>query len=139
MRGADAAAAAGRHVAPRALARKVAAGRREFGRDLRPVALQFLGHELGEAGFGALAHFGAGDTNHDGVIRADDHPGIDFRRPVLGAHDGGAERNLEADGKPATGSSGTDDKGAAIHFWHSVHEWLPAQALAAAWIAARTC
>src|SRR5262249_12538323 len=50
LRGADAAAAAGRIVAPDPLAGDILAGRGEFGRHLRPVALQFLGAKLREAG-----------------------------------------------------------------------------------------
>jgi hypothetical protein len=78
MRGADAAAAAGRHVAPRALAREVGAGRRELGLHLRPVALQLFRNKLREAGLGALAHLGAGDANDHGVIGPDHYPGIDL-------------------------------------------------------------
>ena len=43
---ADAAAAAGREIAPDALARRVLAGGRKFGRDPGPVAFQLLGDEL---------------------------------------------------------------------------------------------
>ena len=49
-----------------------------------------------------------------------------------------AERNVEAERKPAAGGGGADDEGAAIDFGHVVHGCLP-HALAAAWIAARTC
>ena len=41
--------------------------------------------------------------------------------------------------KPATDGGGADHEGAAIHLWHKVHGCLPRYALAAAWIAARTC
>src|SRR2546423_810475 len=76
VRGADAAAAAGRHVAPHPLAREVRACRRKLGPDLRPVALQLLGHELGKPSLGALAHLGTGDANDHAVVGPDHHPGI---------------------------------------------------------------
>ena len=50
-------------IAPHALARDVLPGRRILGRDLRPVALELLGDELGEAGERALAHLGARDAD----------------------------------------------------------------------------
>ena len=49
-----------------------------------------------------------------------------------------AERNVEAERKPAAGGGGADDEGAAIDFGHVVHGCLP-HAFAAAWIASRTC
>ena len=82
---ADAAAAAGREIAPDALARDALAGRRIFGRDLRPVAFELFGDELGEAGERALAHLGARDADDDGVVGLDHDPGVDFRRAVGGA------------------------------------------------------
>ena len=69
----------------RACARDVLAGCRIFGRDLRPVALQFLGDKLGEAGQRALAHFGAGDADDHGVVGPDHDPDADLRRAVCGA------------------------------------------------------
>ena len=48
------------------------------------------------------------------------------------------ERDLEAEREPAADGGGADDEGAAIHFGHEVHGCLP-HALAAAWMAARTC
>ena len=62
MRLANRAAAGGVVVAPRALALHIVARRRIFGRDLGPVAIEFLGDELGEAGLRALAHLGPGDA-----------------------------------------------------------------------------
>ena len=50
------------------------------------IRLQLLGHQLGEAGERALPHLRAGDADHDGVVRADHHPGIDLGRAVGGAH-----------------------------------------------------
>ena len=67
------------------------AGRRIFGRDLRPVALQLFGDELGEAGQRALAHFGAGDADDDGVVGPDHDPDADLRRAVRGADHVGAD------------------------------------------------
>src|SRR5439155_16376184 len=78
LRGTDAAAAAGRHLAPDALAREVLARRDRLGRDLLPVALELFGDELGETGARALPHLRARDANHAGVIGLDDHPGVDF-------------------------------------------------------------
>src|SRR6266705_625421 len=64
LRAADAAAAAGRHVAPDALAGEVLAGKDVLGRDLLPVALELLGDELREAGERALRHLRARDADH---------------------------------------------------------------------------
>ena len=71
----------------------------------------------------------------------DHHPGIDLRRAVLSADDlRAAERNVEAEREPAAGGGCDDHEGAAIYFWHVIHDCLPLHALAAAaWIAARTC
>src|SRR5439155_16053508 len=79
VRLADAAAAGAGVVAPYPLTGDVLARRRIFGRDLRPVAFELFGDELGEPGEGALAHFGAGDANDDRVVRADHHPRVDLR------------------------------------------------------------
>src|SRR6185369_5112130 len=68
LAGADAAAAAGREIAPGALACDTLTRRRILGDDLRPVAFELFGDELGEAGEGALTHFRAGDANHGGVV-----------------------------------------------------------------------
>ncbi len=78
LRGADAARAAGAHLAPGALAREVACRADAFGRHLLPVAFEFFGDELGEAGERALAHLGARDTDHAGIVRLDRDPQIDF-------------------------------------------------------------
>src|SRR5262249_61806604 len=72
----DAAAAAGRHISPYALAGDVLAGRGIFGRDLRPVAFELLCDELGEPGERALTHLGAGDANDHRVLRPDHHPPV---------------------------------------------------------------
>ena len=84
LRRADAAAAAGAHLAPGALARKVAPGRDAFGRDLAPVALQLFGDELREAGERALPHLRARDADDAGVVGLDRDPDVDLvRRAVL--------------------------------------------------------
>ena len=141
VRLADAAAAAGRHVAPHALACHVLPGRGIFGRNLRPVAFQLLGHQLGEPGQRALSHLGAGDADHDGVVRADHHPGGHLGRAVRRANDlRSAERNVEPKCQSASGGRGTHHELAAINCRHIRHGCLPPHALAAAaWIAARTC
>ena len=80
LRGADAAAAAGAHLAPGALAREVAARRDAFGRHLAPVALQFFRDELGKAGERALPHLRARDADDAGVVGLDRDPDVDFGR-----------------------------------------------------------
>ena len=85
LRGADAAAAAGPHLAPGALAREIGAGRDLLGRHLLPVALELLGDELGEAGDRALAHLRARDADHAGVVGLDGDPYIDFGAVIGGA------------------------------------------------------
>ena len=71
--------------------------------DLRPVALEFLGDQLGEAGKRALAHFGAGDADDDGFVGLDHDPGVDLRRAGRGAQRLAAERNVEAERQAAAG------------------------------------
>src|SRR5262249_57188706 len=80
VRGADAAAAAGREVTPYPLARDALAGRGIFGRDLRPVAFELLSDELGEPGERALTHLGAGNANDHRVVRPGHHPRVELRR-----------------------------------------------------------
>src|SRR5262249_23006014 len=74
VRAANAARAAGRHVAPDAFAREVLAGRRHLRLDLVPIAFELLGHELSQAGERALPHLGACNANDDLVIGLDQHP-----------------------------------------------------------------
>src|SRR5690606_5280340 len=104
-------AAAGGEIAPGAVAREVLARRRIFGGHLRPVALQFLGDELRQAGQRALAHFGARDADDHGVVGPDDDPGIDLRRGAL--RQGFAEGNVEAEAEAAERGGGADDEAAA--------------------------
>src|SRR5262245_26189728 len=87
MRHADAAAAAGGESPPHAITGDALARCGIFPGDLRPVAVEFLGHELAETGQRALAHLGADNANDDGVVLPDYHPGSDFGRAVLGADD----------------------------------------------------
>ncbi|MGY3508453.1 hypothetical protein ACVIQY_001428 [Bradyrhizobium sp. USDA 3051] len=141
LRRADAAAAAGREIAPDALAGDALARCRIFGRDLRPVAFEFLGDELGKAGEGALAHFGAGDADDDGVVGPDHDPGADLRGAVGRAdHGGTAEGDIEADCETCADRGGADDEGTAVHPGRDmlVHVAAP-YALAIVWIASRTC
>src|SRR5262249_25000331 len=140
LRVADAAAAAGRHVAPYALAGDVLAGGGIFGRDLRPVAFEFLGDELGEPGKRALTHLRAGDANDHRVVRADHHPGVALGRAGLCANDPrAAERNIEAKRQTAAHGGRANHEAAAIDLRYVIHGCLPHALAAAAWIAARTC
>src|SRR5262249_34539802 len=141
MRHSDAAAAAGRHVSPHALAGDVLARRGIFGRDLRPVAFELLGDQLGEPGERALTHLGAGDANDHRVVRTDHHPGVHLGRAVLRTDDlRAAERKLEPERQTATHRGRAHHEAAAIDLRYVIHGCLPLHALAAAaWIAARTC
>jgi len=76
VRFADAAAAAGGEIAPHALARDVLAGRRIFGRHLRPVAFELLGDELGEPVSVPWPISEAGDPDDDGVVGPDHNPRV---------------------------------------------------------------
>ena len=78
VRRANAAAAAGRHVAPDAVAGEVLARRRILPLHLFPVALELLADELGKAGERALAHLRAGDANDHVLVGLDDNPGADL-------------------------------------------------------------
>ena len=112
FRDADAAAATGAHLAPDAIARKVLARRRHFGGDVLPVALEFFSHQLRQASERALAHLGARDTDHTGLVRFDDDPGVDFRnsRRALGGSEG---RQIEAKREPGSSRGGANDEIAA--------------------------
>src|SRR5262245_43655899 len=133
VRRADAAAATGREIPPHALARDALAGRGIFGGDLRPVAFEFLGDELGEPSERALTHLGAGDANDHRVVRADHHPGVDLRRTVLRANDlRAAERKVEAERQPAAHGGSAHDEGTTVDLRYVIHGCLPLHALAAA-------
>src|SRR5262249_19031980 len=133
--------AAGREIAPGALARNALAGGGEFGDDLGPVAFEFLGNKLGEAGERTLAHLGACDADHHGVVGPDHDPGVDFGRAVGGADDRcSTEGNVEPEREPGADRGGADDEGAAVEPGRNVLvHGLPPQAFAIEWIASRTC
>src|SRR5262249_9616839 len=115
LRAADAAAAAGRHVAPRALVREVPTGRDPFGHDFLPIALELFGDELGEAGERPLPHLRTRDADHAGVVGPDDDPGIDLVAPgrALRGAFADAERQMESEREPAASGSGANDELAA--------------------------
>src|SRR5262249_30975042 len=139
VRLADTAAATRREVPPHALARDALAGRRIFGRDFRPVALELFGHHLGKTGERALAHLGPRDPNHHRVVWANDHPGIDLGRAVLSTDDAGAERNLQAERQAGADCGSADDERAAIDLRSLDDHGRSPYAFAAAWMASRTC
>src|SRR5262249_17327857 len=140
VRLANSAAASGEEVAPYALAGDVLARRREFIADLRPVAFEFLGDELGKPGERALAHLRAGDANDHRVVRTDHHPGVALGRAALRANDLRApERNIEAERQTAAHGGRAHHEAAAIDLRYVIHGCLPHALAAAAWIAARTC
>ena len=121
LTGADAAAAASREIAPGAFACDTLTRRRIFGGDLRPVAFELFGDELGEAGEGTLPHLRACDTNYGRVVGTDHHPDVDFGRAVGGANYGrSTERKIEAECEAGAGGSRADHEAAAIEFGHDV-------------------
>ena len=65
-------------IAPDAVARQVLPWRGVLGRDAGPVALQLLGHQLGQAGQCALTHFGADYSNHHSIVWLNHNPNTDF-------------------------------------------------------------
>src|SRR5262249_59697691 len=60
-------------------------------------------------------------------------------RAVRRAHRLRAERQLEPERKPTADRGSAHHEGAAIHLGNEIHDCLPAHALAAMWIASRTC
>ena len=120
LRGAYAPAAAGAHFAPGAGAGMALAGRDHLGAEARPVALQFLGHQLRQAGARALAHFGTGNADHTAVVRLDHDPDIDLAVAsgyVLRLQT--PRRQAQTQGQPAGGDRGrTDDEMAACCHAH---------------------
>ena len=76
-------------------------------RDLVPVAVEFFGDELAEAGERALAHLRAHDADDDGVVGLDHHPGAELGRGcALRARGLRAERQLESDCEASTNRCG---------------------------------
>ena len=153
VRLADAAASARRHVLPHALPGDVLARCRVLPGDLLPVALEFLGHELGEAGQRALAHFRAGDADDSRVVGLDDNPGVDLGRGGRRLLRLGGKGHVETENKAATGGGRGGHEAAAGQSRAAnrdlSHGVLPPQAffwpstavlllpLAARWMAAR--
>src|SRR6266496_1198461 len=102
LRAADAAAAAGRHVAPDALAREILAGRDPLHRYFIPAALELLGHQLGEPGLRALPHLRARDADHAGAVVLDDDPGVHLCPGGSCGLRRSDERKLESEREAAT-------------------------------------
>src|SRR5207302_6243100 len=113
LRTADAAAAAGRHVTPDALAGEVLPGKDVLSRDLLPVALELLGDELRQAGERALPHLRARDADHAGAVGLDDDPGIDLGAGRLCGLGRSEERELESEREAAACCGRADDEIAA--------------------------
>src|SRR5262249_48141218 len=99
LRGADTAAAAGRHLAPDAFAGEVLPGRDLFGLYFVPIALELFGDELDEARDRALSHLRARNTDHAGVVGFDDDPGVDLSTAIGALRHGGTEarRKIESE------------------------------------------
>ncbi len=113
LRDADAARAAGAHLAPGALAGEIARRADALGLHLLPVAFELFGDQLGEPGERALAHLGTRDADHAAVVRLDRDPDVDFRCAVLRQRFAD-ERRLEAEREPAGRERrGADDEFAA--------------------------
>ena len=80
LRLANAAAATRAEVAPRPIASQVLSRRGVLGSDHRPVAFEFFRDQLRQPCQSSLAHFGAGDADHNRVVGPHNDPGIDFGR-----------------------------------------------------------
>ncbi len=119
-RGPDAAAAAGRHVAPGALLGEVLLGRDVLGLDLGPVALEVLGDQLRQTRQRTLAHLGARDAHRRGVVGMDDDPDADRRAGVadhfLGNRLEDAAGDLPAKRQTAARDRGRGDEMPSIEF-----------------------
>ncbi len=111
LRNADAAAAASAHFAPGALGREILTRGDGLGRNFLPVALQLLGDQLREAGARALAHLGARNANHAGVVALDHDPDVHCGAGVLLSR--GNEGQLHAEGEATARGGGIDDEFAA--------------------------
>src|SRR5205814_8665786 len=140
VRLAYAAAAAGREIARGALARDALARSRILDLDFTLVAVELLGDELAEAVDSALSHLRANRADQSGVVRADRHPDGDLGRAVGRADDFGSKgRKAQPERESAAERGAADEEGTASEFRHGGHSGLPHAALAAAWIASRTC
>ncbi len=112
VRGADAAAAAGAHLAPCALGCEIALRRNLLGADLGPVALQLFDHQLRQAGERALPHLRARDADHATLIGPHDDPDVELAAFARGLG-AGVERRRPAEHEGAGSGTGGDDEFAA--------------------------
>src|SRR5262249_38180838 len=78
LRAAYAAAAAGRHISPGALVRKVATRSDRLDRDLLPIALELLGAQPRQTVVSALPHLRARDADDARIVGLDDDPRVDL-------------------------------------------------------------
>src|SRR5262249_40357307 len=115
LRGADTAAAAGRHLAPDAFAGEVLPGRALFGLYFVPIALEFFSDELDEAGDRAWSHVRACDTDHAGVVGFDDDPDVDLGTAIGALRHGGTEarRKIESECESTARGGRADNERAA--------------------------
>src|SRR5262249_55377534 len=112
LRGADTAAAAGRHLAPDAPAGEVSPGRDLFRLYFVPIALELFGDELREARDRALSHLRARDADHAGVVGFDENLRIDLGALVGALRHGGTEarRQIESERESTAHGGGADDE-----------------------------
>src|ERR1700744_5027516 len=103
---------------PGAVGREILARRDALRRHLAPVAFEFFGDELGEAGERALPHLGARDANDASIVRLDRDPEIDLSGALGRAFGiGRTERQAQAERQTAAGDCRrTDDEAAARKF-----------------------
>src|SRR5262249_19783257 len=115
LRGANTAAAAGRHLAPDALAGAVLSGRDLFRLYFAPIALELFGDELDEAHDRPLYHLRARDTDHAGVVGFDEDPRIDLGAFIGALRHGGTEVRwqIESECESTARGGGADNERAA--------------------------
>ncbi len=121
---ANAAAAAGGEIAPDPVPGQVFPRGRIFRLDLRPVALQLFGDQLGKACERALAHFGTRNTDHHSIVRVNECPGRDLagvtgqgRVGVEGGAVSGAAAQAHANGKAPSGLGSAEHEAAAADLY----------------------
>ena len=120
---ANASAAAGGHVFPNLVTLHVLVDIGVLGPHFGPIALQFFGHQHGQAGHRALSQFGAGDADDDTVVGLNHHPMRDLGHslPTCCQRRGG----LEAQDQGTREGRGLLQKLAAVWSLHCVgHEFL---------------
>ena len=78
-------AAAGAEGDIHLVTRQVLVDRCELHAHIFPAAFQFFGQHHGQAGAGALAHFGPRDFTNNLVVRRDADPGVDINRATVRA------------------------------------------------------